>query len=204
MEKFLKILAKQSGDFLLSHFKKDKSLIGQRTTSKEAATKYDKISDKMIINEIEKKYPDHSILTEESGMHDKKSDWLWIVDSLDGTSNFANGNPLFSVCIALMHKNKLLVSSTYAPAIDEFYFAKKGKGAFLNGKKIKVSEISKMGYSYFFFCEGGDKTRQKAARIANKIFLQVTDLRKIGSGGIETAWVACGKADGYFTTDIYP
>lgn len=204
MDKFLKNLIEKSGNYLLDNFRKDRELVRMRSTSKEAATKYDKILDSLIIEQIQKKYPSHSILTEESGFKEKNSDWLWIVDSLDGTSNFANSNPFFAVCIALIYKNKLVLGAIYAPAINEFYFAKKRKGAFCNGKKIKVSDISKVNKSYLLYCEGGDKTRRKAEKIIRKIYPLVTDLRKIGSAGIETAWVAAGKADAYFTTQIDP
>ena len=131
MENFIKNISKISGDELLKNFNKEKDLISLRQNSKEVVTKYDKEIDSLIIKEIEKKYPEHNILAEESGLKDNGSDYLWIIDSLDGSGNFANKNPLFSVCIALLFKNNLILGVTYAPAIDEFYFAKKGEGASL-------------------------------------------------------------------------
>jgi len=188
----------------LENFKKEKELLSMRTTSKEAATRYDNESDKLIIEEIRNKYPEHNILTEESGLEDKNSDYLWIVDSLDGTGNFANYNPLFSVCIALLKNKELKLGAIYAPAIDEFYFAEKSKGAFLNNERISVSEVSSLEKSYIIFCEGAEKDRQRTSKIMNKIYPQVTDHRKIGSAGVETGWVASGKVDGYWTTRIEP
>ena len=160
--------------------------------------------DRLIIEEIKRYHPHHSLLTEESGFLQDNPDWLWIVDSLDGTGDFADFNPFFSVCIALMHKCELLVGAVYAPAIDEFYVAEKGKGAYLNGTKIQVSDVSDLGQSYIFYCEGGDKDRARTGELLQKVYPWVTDIRKLGSAGLETAWVAAGKGEAYFTTRIEP
>jgi myo-inositol-1(or 4)-monophosphatase len=179
-------------------------LLKERSTAKEAVTRYDKEVDRLIIEEIRKYYPHHSLLTEESGYLQDDPDWLWIVDSLDGTGDFANFNPFFSVCLALMHKGELLLGAVYAPAIDEFCFAEKGKGAYLNGVKIHVSDVSGLSQSYIFYCEGGDKNRTRTGELLQKVYTEVTDIRKLGSAGLETAWVAAGKGEAYFTTRIEP
>lgn len=202
MKKFAINLAKYAGNILAAHFQKDQNLLRVRGSVKEVTTKYDKFVDKLIIKKIVQKYPHHSLLTEESGLLKRNSEWLWIVDSLDGTVNFASGNPLFSVCLALLHKNKLLMGIVYSPIIKEFYFAEKGKGAFLNNKKIRVSTIKDLQKSYIFLCEGGDKNRQRTGKILTKIYPKVTDIRKLGSAGLETAWVALGRGDAYITTQI--
>jgi myo-inositol-1(or 4)-monophosphatase len=175
-----------------------------RSTAKEASVRYDKDVDRLIIAEIKRHYPHHSLLTEESGFLQGDPDWLWIVDSLDGTGNFANFNPFFSVCIALMHKNELLLGTIYAPAIDEFYFAEKGKGAYLNGGRIRVSDITDLSRSYIFYCEGGEKDRSKTGKIISRVYPHVMDMRKLGSAGLEIAWVATGRGEAYFTTKIEP
>lgn len=204
--KFIKNLTKEAGERLLKGFRKEWRKVEGRATSKEAASEYDKKIDRFIVKEIEKKYPDHNLLTEESGYveNDPKSDWLWIVDSLDGTGNFSNSNPLFSVCIAVMEKSEIKFGAVYAPAIDEFYWAKRGKGAFLNGRRIKVSGVGRMDRSYGIYCEGSLGSNKKVSRLIGKIHFRVKDLRKIGSAGIETAWIAAGRGDFYFTTLIDP
>jgi len=103
-------LARKAGDSLMKHFRQDWDLLKERRPAKVA--------------EIKRLYPRHSLLTEESGFLQGDPDWLWIVDSLDGTGNFANFNPFFAVCLALMHQGQLFLGVTYAPAIDEFYSAK--------------------------------------------------------------------------------
>jgi myo-inositol-1(or 4)-monophosphatase len=197
-------LTRKAGDTLMKHFRQDWDLLKERSTAKGAITKYDKKVDRLIVGEIRRYYPNHSFLTEESGFLEGDPDWLWIVDSLDGTGNFANFNPFFSVCLALMHRSKLLLGTIYAPAIDEFYFAEKGKGAYLNGVKIQVSDVRDLGRSYILYCEGGDKDRGRTGELLHRVYPHVTDIRKLGSAGLETAWVAAGKREAYFTTRIDP
>jgi len=204
MKELIENLARKAGDTLMKHFRRDWALLKERSTAKEAATKYDKEVDRLIVEEIKRHYPHHSLLTEESGFLQDDPDWLWIVDSLDGTGDFANFNPFFSVCIALMHQSELLLGAIYAPAIDEFYLAEKGRGAYLNGVKIQVSDVSDLGQSYIFYCEGGEKNRIRTIKLINSVYPLVTDMRKLGSAGLETAWVAAGKGEAYFTTRIEP
>ena len=197
-------LARKAGDVLMKHFRQDYSLFSLRSTAKEASVRYDKDVDRLIIAEIKRHYPHHSLLTEESGFLQGDPDWLWIVDSLDGTGNFANFNPFFSVCIALRHKSELLLGTMYAPAINEFYFAEKGKGAYLNGGRIRVSDITDLSQSYIFYCEGGEKDRSKTGKIISRVYPHVMDMRKLGSAGLEIAWVAAGRGEAYLTTKIEP
>lgn len=204
MNEFIVDLTKEAGRVLMDYFRHDQELITLRSTAKDAATKYDRLTDQFIIEKIRGTYPEHSLLTEESGHHAANPDWLWIVDSLDGTGNFANQNPFFSVCIALVHKGELTLGTIYAPAINEFYLAERGKGAYLNQKRIFVSNIGTLQKSYLFYCEGGDKNRERTCNILGKVYPNVTDIRKLGSAGIETAWVAAGRGEAYFTTTIDP
>ena len=197
-------LARQAGDVLMKHFRQEWALLEQRGTAKEVATRYDKEVDSLITAEIKRHYPRHSLLTEESGPLQGNPDWLWIVDSLDGTGNFANFNPLFSVCIALMHQHELVLGAIYAPAIDEFYLAEKGKGAHLNGMKIQVSDVSDLSQSYALYCEGGDRNKARTGELLHRVYPHVTDIRKLGSAGLETAWVAAGRREAYYTTRIEP
>lgn len=201
---FIESLAKQAGNVLLSHFQEDQQLLKLRSSVKGAVTRYDKMVDELIIQEIRRQYPDHSLLTEESGLLEGDPDWLWIVDSLDGTGNFADSNHLFSVCLAVMHKGELLSGAIYAPAINELYLAEKGNGAYLNQRRIHVSETSHLGQSYLFYCEGGERDRTRTGALFSRVYPKVTDLRKLGSAGLETAWVAAAKGEAYFTTRIEP
>ncbi len=198
--------AKKAGKFLLDNFRKDFSLIKNRSLAKEISTKYDKEADKIIISEITKKFPAHGLLTEESGLIENnklsKSEYLWIIDSLDGTSNFSLGNPFFAVSIALMKKSKLVIGVVYAPFLDELYVAEKGKGATLNGREIHVSEITELKNSYLVSCEGGDKSNKRHAQVNYLFHPEIKDMRKLGSAALEACFVASGRAEAYITFNI--
>lgn len=204
MTDFIQDVARSAGDRLLSYFGQDENLLSLRTTVKEAVTPYDRLVDHLIVQQIAERYPSHSLLTEESGRLDGDPDWLWIVDSLDGTSGFASSNPLFCVCIALMHKGQLALGTVYAPAIGELYLAERGSGAYLNQQRIRVSETPELAESYLFYCEGGERDRAKTGALLSRVYPNVMDMRKLGAAGLETAWVAAGKGDAYYTTSIEP
>lgn len=209
MKNFEKIaiqIAEKAGKELLKEFRKSDSSI--RGTSKGIKTLFDLLADKIIKKEIEKNFPTHSYLTEETGMIDKKSDYLWIIDPLDGTSNFVNHNPFFAVSIALWHKGEPVVGVIEAPMLQERYVAVKGKGAWVydlkrnKKKKAKVSDVKDLKNSYWVFCEGGDNRRKRIADIFYTMYPKVKEYRKIGSAAIELAWVGTGRAEGYVTTKI--
>lgn len=195
--------ARKAGVLLLKDFKKVKEY-SRRGHSKAIKTIYDKASENLIKKMISAKYPEHSILSEETGYIEKNPNYLWIVDPLDGTGNFVNGNPLFSVSIAFMENNKLKYGAIYFPVSDETFFAEKGKGAFLNGKRIRVSKIDKIEKSYFVTCEGVEKSKKRKAKLYSTIISKAIDIRKLGSGSLECAWVACGRAEAYLTFKVPP
>lgn len=125
MKKFLIKTIKEAGEILMRYFQIDAKLTLMRGSVKDVTTKYDKMVDRLIVRAISKEFPRHNFLTEESGLIDKKSDYTWVVDSLDGMVNFAYGSPLFSICIALLKQGKLVLGAIYAPALNELYYAEK-------------------------------------------------------------------------------
>lgn len=186
----------------MHNFRKDTSLVKKRGTAKELHLMQDLKSDKLIISAIKKKFPQHNILTEESGFIDKKSDYAWVIDPLDGSTNFARGNPFFAVSIALMKDKELLLGVVYAPYLKELYVAEKGKGAYLNGKKIHVSKTNTLAKSYLVSCEGGDATNKQIAEINAKFLPLVKDMRKLGSAALESSSVAAGRSEAYIVRQI--
>jgi len=193
-----------AGNALASHFREDRKLRALRRTVKGITTKYDKEVDEVFVKAISEKYPAYNIWTEESGSTDKGSEYTWIADPLDGTVNFAIGNPLFCVALALLRKNEPILGVTYAPAINELFVAEKGKGAFLNLERISVSTAEELEECYVYFCEGGDEDRLRTGKINAVVYPRVRDLRKLGSASLEAAWIACGRGDAYITTKIEP
>ncbi len=204
LKQFAVSVAKKAGAFLLRTFKKDVSLVKKRGTAKEVHLLQDVKSDKLIITKIQRKFPAHNILTEESGFIDKKGEYTWIIDPLDGSTNFARGNPFFAVSIALMKKKELLVGVVFAPFLKELYVAENGKGAYLNGKRIHVSQINTLAKSYFVSCEGGDATNAPIAKINAKFHPLVKDMRKLGSAALESSSVACARSEAYLVRQISP
>lgn len=195
--------AVRAGDFLIQNFRKDEALLKERGLSKEIVTRYDQDSDKLILEELQNYFPDHNFLTEETGFIDNKSECLWIIDSMDGSGNFAAGNPFFSVSIALAKNNEVILGVVYAPFLNELYTAEKGKGAYLNSNPIKVSEVEVLSKAYIVTCEGGS-TNQRLAEFYKQLYPQVKDMRKLGSAAIEGGFVATGRADSYLTLQIDP
>lgn len=202
MRSFACDLAQQAGRYLLQNFRKDPTLLGKRGLAKEISTTYDKESDALITKAIVQKYPTYNLLTEESGFIDKKSEFTWIVDSLDGTSNFSVGNPFFAVSLAVLHKKDLVLGVVYAPFLDELYVAEKGKGAQCNTYPLSVSRIADLRQSYAVACEGGATSNARLAQMHAQIHPQLKDMRKLGSAALEGAFVASGRAEFYVTFAI--
>ncbi|MCD4694029.1 inositol monophosphatase [bacterium] len=171
----------------------------------EILTLADLESEKIILGIIKKEFSDHRILSEESGENKKDSDYLWIVDPLDGTTNFSMHNPLFSVSIGICYKNDIILGVIYFPVLNELYVAERNKGAKIycpynssRGKKMKVSNI-KEGNIINTFCHGRKISDIKRASDYHKRQkLDNFDCRQLGSAAIELAYVACGRVESIF------
>lgn len=155
----------------------------------------DLLSEKIIIKEIKNNLPDHHILSEEKGDNFKKSDYLWIIDPIDGTTNFTIKNPLWAISIGIAYKNEVVLGFIYAPVLDELYIAKKDKGAYLNNKRIKISKTENKKIIHTF-CHGSDLNSIKRAINYYKYQkLNSLDCRQLGSASIELAYVAAGRIE---------
>ncbi|MFH0840553.1 MAG: inositol monophosphatase family protein [bacterium] len=168
----------------------------------EIVTKYDRLSEKIILEAIHNNFPDHAVLSEEQGRDKTESEWLWLVDPIDGTTNFSMHNPLWSVSICLLHNDEPVLGVIYAPALDELFIAKKGQGAFLNNKPLKVSEVDS-GKVINTFCHGSSTEAIK--RAVNYYSIQKLnrfDCRQLGSAAIEMAYVAAGRIESITIPDV--
>ncbi|MCS7164472.1 MAG: inositol monophosphatase [Thermodesulfovibrio sp.] len=173
--------------------------ITQKSIS-DYVTEVDLHSEKTIIEYIKKHFPAHQIMSEESSNDYKKTEYLWIIDPLDGTTNFIHGFPVFAISIAMMYKGELILGVVHDPIKEETFYAEKGSGAFLNGKKIKVSSVKEPAFSLI---ATGFPFRNKQyidpyIRIFRELLYSVSDLRRAGSAAIDLAYVACGRVDGFF------
>ena len=140
MKDFTINLAKEAGKILMNDFGRLKTI--KKKGQNDFVTNADYESEKFIISKIQGKYPEHSILSEEKGEIKNDSDYEWYIDPLDGTTNFVHGLPMFGVSIGLAKKGESILGVIYLPFFNEMYVAEKGKGAYLNGKKIHVSDNS--------------------------------------------------------------
>lgn len=142
---------KVSGNVLLDFF--DKPLeTKQKESQSSIVTEADLASEKVIMELIEKRYPGHSILSEECGFLDRKSEFTWVIDPLDGTSNFASGIPWFGVLITLFRNDRPFMGGAYLPVQDDIYFAEEGKGAFKNDRPLPAIKDRSIRDSLVAFC----------------------------------------------------
>lgn len=196
-------LAKEGGKVLLQYWGKvkgtDKQIAG------DLITEADKETEQHIVSILQKEYPSHAILAEESGStKDLDSDFLWIIDPLDGTTNYAHQYPVFSISIALLFQGQLIVGVVYNPIQDELFHAIKEEGAFLNGSPLYVSKVEKISQSLLASGFPYDRLHNPDNNYAE--FCRLTDLsqgvRRAGSAAIDLAYVAAGRFDGYWEKGI--
>ncbi len=149
---------------------------------------------KGVMNKKKIVTPPGLLLSQEEGEH--ASDYLWVVDPLDGTTNFRVHNPLFSVSIGLYHKKQPLVGVVYVPYLKEMYTAEKGRGAYLNGHKLKASKTSDIKRAFLTYCHGSEsKHIRRAVELYRYFKLNSIDIRQLGSAAIELAWIAGGRTE---------
>lgn len=197
--------AREAGQILLEKY--GRKLNVTKKGDINLVTEADLASEKLIIEKIKSYYPKHSILAEESGnaVVDGNSSWKWIIDPLDGTTNFAHGYPCFCVTLALEHEGKIVIGVTYDPTRNELFAAERGQGSTLNNKPIRVSETERLsesllvtGFPYDF------KQKENFARHLTNFLLQSRGVRRDGSAAIDLAYVACGRFDGFWEEGLNP
>ncbi len=172
----------------------------------DLVTYVDKEAEQRIIEELKKILPQAGFIAEESPDLKTAEEFNWIIDPLDGTTNFIHGLPIFSISIALAHKNKIISGVIYEINQDECFYAWKDGGAFLNGKKIQVSKTKTLddsllatGFPYY------DYSRLEPYLQLFKYFMQNTrGVRRLGSAAVDLAYVACGRFDGFYEYGLNP
>lgn len=169
-------------------------------------TEADEASEKAIIEVIKKTYPDHHILTEESGDLPQQSEYKWIIDPIDGTINFAHGIPINCISVAVEKSGEMILGMVYNPHMNELFFAERGGGATLNGKPIKVSsETDAMksclvtGFPYTYIYE-----QNGPLQVFERLITEGVPVRRLGAAAIDLCWVACGRLDGFYEHRLQP
>lgn len=207
-EKELKIsqqAARKAGQFLKKEFFNWQKKNVKYKTHNEQVTWCDSKSEKIIFKLIKKHFPKYAILSEESGKQDKPSDYTWIIDPLDGTTNFTIHHSMFAVSIALAHKDKIVMGVIYNPILDEMYYAVDKQGAFKNKTALKVSKSRTLKKSIFTYCHGSGKTNtKKAHKLYEKFQMNYYHCYHFACTSLELALVASGKTDAHMVSGAKP
>ncbi len=169
-------------------------------------TYVDRESEKIIIQTIKSKYPQHHFFTEESLKEEGSGEYRWIIDPLDGTTNYIHSYPVFSLSIALEFNREIILGLIYDPLRDDLFTAETGGGAFLNGKPIEISTATDLANSLI---ATGFPFRKKELideylSLFKNIFGRVCDIRRAGSAALDLAYIACGRCEGFFELALSP
>lgn len=193
-------IAKKVGEIQLSYFRGDNIGIETKSNIYDVVTRVDKECEQYIVEQIEQCYPDHGILGEESGSHHVQSEYMWVIDPLDGTNNFSQGLPIYTVSIGLKRNNRTIVGVVYAPYFNELFSAQSGGGAFLNAKPIHVGLKTTLAQSVLgtgFPYDKDINSDNNAANLAS-ILPHIRGVRRMGSAAYDLCCVAAGFLDGYW------
>jgi myo-inositol-1(or 4)-monophosphatase len=206
LDKYKEVLheaVNEAAEIILSYFGKEFE-IGRKKFYNDLVTEVDKKSEAKIIEVIHKHFPEHNVLGEEGGDQNKRSEYVWVVDPIDGTINFAHALPIFCISVALEIKGKVVLGMVYNPISKERFFAETGKGAYLNDKKISVSDTRELrdgflvtGFAYSAH-EGNDHSLDHFINFV-KMGLPV---RRLGSAAIDICYVAAGIFDAFWEVNL--
>ncbi len=201
-------LAHEAGKVQLEYFRSSKFNVETKQNNDfDVVTSADKASEAVVKQGITARFPDHSILSEESGLDESTgSDWQWVVDPLDGTTNFSAGLPFFNVSIGVRYRGEAVVGVVFAPRLGELFTAVKDGGAYLNGERINTPSESKSlsqavvstGFPY-------DKAENPDNNLDNveRVLTRVRGLRRLGSAALDLSYVAAGFLDGYWELNLH-
>lgn len=194
--------AREAGKILMdrygkvkARYKRDRSLVTEADVASEARIK----------EILKEEFPDHSFLAEESGFEDNGSDHTWVIDPLDGTTNYSFMNPFFNVSIGLSRGNDPVLGVVYSPFQDELFHAVKGNGAYMNEERIHVSGVSNLEDSLVCFCHAPDRDSiERVGKLFTRLKLISDKTRQVGAAALELSYVACGRAEVFFVLKHKP
>lgn len=198
--------ALEAGKIILEFYNK-KIDIQKKEETYNLVTEVDLKAEKAIVDAIKEKFPDHSFLTEENETKDTGSEYLWVIDPLDGTNNYSHGFPFFCTSVALYKNNEPLIGVVYDPLRDELFYAEKGKGAYLNNKKITVSQNKTLKESILvtgFYYDRGSIMKKTLSQIQKFFESHVVGIRRTGSAALDACYVASGRLDGFWELHMSP
>jgi myo-inositol-1(or 4)-monophosphatase len=200
---FIIDLAKEAGVILKEGYGKQHQVRHKGRT--DLVTEIDHQSEDLLVNRIRSEFPNHMIVTEESGLLEGDQGQRWYIDPLDGTLNYAKGMPIFCVSIAYARGNQMQLAAAYDPMMDECYYAAHGQGAWLNGDRIHVSDTSELIDAMLVtgFPNDLDQVNNNLDYFMRVIYESQT-LRRLGSAVLDQVYVAAGRLDGYWEVGVNP
>ena len=197
--------ARAAGNVITRHMEHIQGLPVNEKGRNDFVTEVDRQAESVIIQTLLKAYPDHAILAEESGTQGT-SDYRWIIDPLDGTTNYLHGFPQFAVSIALMYRDTLDQGVVYDPLRQELFTASNGRGAFLNDRRIRVSRQKYLRGALlgtgFPFKE--QERLDDYLKTFRALFPETAGIRRAGAASLDLAYVACGRLDGFWEFGLMP
>ncbi len=197
--------AHAAGEIMRRSLRRLDSVPVARKARHDYVSEVDRACEAAIVKEIRRFHPDHAVLGEEGGLQGD-GDTVWIVDPLDGTSNYLHGIPHFAVSIAHQVRGRVEHGVIYDPLRDELFTASRGAGAFLNSQRIRVSDRKQLENAIlataFPFRER--QAMPLYTKVFSSVYRKVEDIRRTGSAALDLAWTACGRLDGYFELGLQP
>lgn len=201
---FIATIAREAGDILRSGFRQQRQL--DYKSRAEIVTDMDVASERLLVDRIAARFPDHHILTEEGGGREQASEWVWVIDPLDGTNNYAHGVPFFAVSIAVLHENRLAYGVVYDVMHDECFTAAHDGPALVNGQPIHVSDRSDLRQAQL--CTGFpyDRWSRPDTNVpeVQALVMQCQDIRRMGAAAIDMCYVASGRHEGHWEVELKP
>ncbi len=196
--------ARRAGDLIVRHLDRLDSLNVEAKGRNDFVSEVDRMAEADIIETVRRNHPDHAILAEESGRHEAQSDYVWVIDPLDGTTNFLHGFPVFSVSIAVKYRQRLEHGVIYDPLRQELFTASRGGGAQLDGKRIRAGSRRKLDGALFGtgFPFRGVEHLDDYFRMLKTMVRDSAGVRRAGSAALDLAYVAAGRLDGFFELDL--
>ncbi len=193
-----------SGEIQMEHLHQEKQV--EMKGEINLVTHVDKLCEKEIVNLIQGQYANHDILAEEGSGFRRDSEYKWVIDPLDGTTNYAHGYPLFCTSIALEYKGDVIVGVVYEPNLKQLFVAEKGAGAYLNGKKISVSSSAHLKQSLLAsgFAYNVAEVKNNNLNHFHNFILNARAVRRDGVAAVDLCYVAMGRFDGFWELNLFP
>ncbi len=200
------VWVEEVGALQLEQFGRRDLRIESKSTGYDLVTEVDRNSERILTEKIRRAFPGHAILAEEGGGEDLPSDYLWVVDPLDGTVNFTHGFPIFGISVALQYRKQSMLGAVYFPVLKQLFHGIRGEGAYLNGERLAVAANDRLDRALLVTGFPYDKAVDSWNNLDyfSRLFPLVNGVRRTGSAAFDLCNVAAGRLDGYWEMKVNP